>query len=85
MEQRIKLLVAVGAAVAANCQPCLENLRALALVGEVEEKEILEAIGVAKMVRKGVMAKTDELAASFFGGQKAPVEDTEKGCICDFG
>lgn len=82
MEDKTKLLIAVGDAVTANCQPCLEHLVKEARTGGVEEKEILEAITIAKMVREGAMDHMDEFASGLIGEAKAVVEDSGNGCGC---
>lgn len=82
MEDKTKLLIAVGASVTANCQPCLEHMIKEARTGGVEEKEILEAIAIAKMVRKGAMGHMDEFASGLIGDAKAVAEDSENGCGC---
>ena len=64
METKTKLLIAVGAAVVANCQPCLKTLLKKAKENAVEEKEILEAISVARVVRK----KLNHTNRQIFGG-----------------
>lgn len=53
MNNRTKLLIAIGATVTANCQPCLEHLIGEAKDIGAEKKEILEAIAVMrKLLRK---------------------------------
>jgi hypothetical protein len=47
-----------------------------------EEKEIMEAIAIAKMVRKGAMAHMDEFASGLIGEAKPVAEDSENGCGC---
>ena len=55
METKTKLLIAVGAAFTANCQPCLRTTIKKALENGADKKEIAEAIGVSKIVRKNAM------------------------------
>ena len=52
MDNRIKELIAVGASVTANCQPCLSYHVSKAKENGAGEQEIGEAITIAKMVRK---------------------------------
>jgi AhpD family alkylhydroperoxidase len=63
METKTKLLIAIGAAVVANCQPCLKTLLKTSKENKVDEKEILEAIGVAKLVRKNSITQIDKFLA----------------------
>lgn len=82
MDNKVKLLIAVGASVTANCQPCLEHLVSSAKENGVKEKEILEAVAVAKMVRKGAMGKMDQFASTVLGNAKVAPDGPEKGCGC---
>ncbi|HVP27245.1 MAG TPA: carboxymuconolactone decarboxylase family protein [Candidatus Bathyarchaeia archaeon] len=67
MDNKIKLLVAVGAAVTANCQPCLKTAVSEAQKMGVEKKEIFEAIAIGRVVRKGAIGKMDKLASTLTG------------------
>ncbi len=82
MEMRIKELIAVGASITANCQPCLRYHVGQARDAGANEQEIGEAIAVAKMVRTGAMAKMDEFAATVAGTAKPTVDEADKGCGC---
>jgi AhpD family alkylhydroperoxidase len=63
METKTKLLIAVGAAFNANCQPCLRTIIKKALDNGADNKELAEAIGVAKIVRKNAITQIDRFAA----------------------
>jgi len=79
MENKIKVLIAVGAAVTANCQPCLKTAVSEAQGIGAEEKEILEAIAIGRIVRKGAMGKMDKFASTLTGKDVAGSDD------CPFG
>ncbi len=64
MDVRIKELIAIGASVTANCQPCLKYHVKEAKESGADEQEITEAIAVAKMVRKGAASKMDQLTST---------------------
>jgi AhpD family alkylhydroperoxidase len=64
MNSQIKELIAIGASVTANCQPCLEFHVGKAREYGAGEKEISMAIAVGQTVRKGAAAKMDEFAKS---------------------
>ncbi len=81
MENKTKLLIAIGAAVVANCQPCLKTLLKQAKEGGVEEKEALEAIGVARVVRKNSITQIDKFLAGLAGSENA-ADSTENGTGC---
>ena len=53
MDEQIKELVAIGAAVAANCHPCIEHHLAKCDELEVERGEVAEAVKVGLMVNHG--------------------------------
>ena len=57
-------LIAVGASITANCQPCLQINIASALKCGADEQEIAEAIEVGKRVRQGAASKMDKFASS---------------------
>jgi len=67
MEDKVKLLIAVGASVTANCQPCLNTAVTQAEASGVQKKEIIEAIAIGRVVRKGATGKMDKLAATLTG------------------
>ena len=81
METKTKLLIAIGAAVVANCQPCLKTLLKNAKENTIEEKEIQEAIGVAIVVRKNSITQIDKFLAGIAGTEEANGNATE-GCGC---
>ncbi len=68
MDMRVKELIAIGASITANCQPCLEYHVAKARENGAEEAEIQEAIAVGKIVRKGAAGKMDQYAAEMLRG-----------------
>jgi AhpD family alkylhydroperoxidase len=67
MEDKIKLLIAVGASVTANCQPCLKTAVTEAQRAGADEKEIFEAIAIGRVVRKGAFGKMDKFASTLTG------------------
>ncbi len=77
MEDKIKLLIAVGASVTANCQPCLRTAVSQAQSAKVERKEILEAIQIGRLVRRGANGKMDVLASTLTGNN---ISSSEAEC-----
>ena len=75
-------LIAVGASIAANCQACLQTNAAKALECGADEQEIVEAIWVGKMVRRGAASKMDEFAASLSQEIPAAPDLSNVGCGC---
>jgi AhpD family alkylhydroperoxidase len=84
MEDKIKLLIAVGASVTANCQPCLKTAVDQAQGVGVDKKDILEAIQIGRLVRRGAIGKMDQLASTITekdvssSDEKCPFGSTEK-------
>jgi AhpD family alkylhydroperoxidase len=60
VDKQITELIAIGASVSANCQPCVKYHVSKARQMNIEEKEIQRAIKVGKMVRKGAADQMDE-------------------------
>lgn len=81
MEDKTKILIAVGAAVTANCQPCLRTLLKKARESGIEDKEILEAVGVARLVRRNSTAQIDHFLAGLAGTENDP-DSLAAGCGC---
>jgi AhpD family alkylhydroperoxidase len=82
LDIRIKELIAVGASVTANCQPCLQYHVSKARESGAEDEEIAIAVAVAKAVRKGAATKMDDFAAGV-GAETAATEcGAGQGCGC---
>jgi AhpD family alkylhydroperoxidase len=79
MENKTKILIAVGAAITANCQPCLKTAITQAQGIGVEKKEILEAIAIGRIVRRGAVGKMDKFASTLTG------KDVSSSDECPFG
>lgn len=77
MEDKIKMLIAVGAAVTANCQPCLQTAVNQAQKIGVEKKEISEAMAIGRVVRKGATGKMDRFCGTLIGKN---ITDNEDDC-----
>ena len=80
MEDKTKILIAVGASVTANCLPCLKTAVDQAKQTGVEEKEIQETIAIGRVVRKGALGKMDKFASTLTG--KNPSDSSDD---CPFG
>ena len=79
MEDKIKLLIAVGASVTANCLPCLKTAVTQAESVGVDKKEIIEAIAIGRVVRRGAFGKMDKFASNLTG------KDVDSSDECPFG
>jgi AhpD family alkylhydroperoxidase len=82
LENRIVELIAVGASITANCQPCLQYHVKTALENGADQQEIAEAIEIGRMVRKGASAKMDKFAASLNQAVPSAAGEADMGCGC---
>jgi len=80
MEDKVKLLIAVGASLTANCQACLKTAVTQAEKAGVSKKEIVEALAIGRVVRKGALGKMDKFASNVTGKDLAKTADD-----CPFG
>ncbi len=80
MDEKMIELIAIGASVAAHCQPCLTYHAEKAAKSGATEAEIAEAIKVGKMVTQGATAAMDKFSASLAGATQPDGE-----CCCSAG
>lgn len=66
MDKKTQELIAIGAAVTANCIPCFKFHFAKAREEHVGDEEVREAIRVGRMVRKGAAKTWDDKIGSIF-------------------
>jgi len=84
LDTRTKNLIAVGAAAAANCLPCLEFTLSRAAEDGAAPWEMAAAVETGKMVRAGAAGRLDSLAQSLlaeYAGLTAPGQ-SPCGCSC---
>lgn len=74
-------LIAVGASIAANCQPCLQTNIAKALSDGASQAEIAEAIQIGRMVQRGAASKMDQFIETL-GSTASPATMADSGCGC---
>ena len=80
LSEKVKELVAVGASITANCQPCLRYHAEKALASGAESWEVTAAIEVGKQVRKGASAKMDQFSSSMKETESVPADAKKSGC-----
>jgi AhpD family alkylhydroperoxidase len=80
LDDRIKELIAVGASITANCQPCLQYHTSEAQKSGADEQDIMEAIDVGKMVRRGAAAKMDKFASTLTQTSAPSTNSSSGGC-----
>lgn len=83
LDERIKALIAVGASITANCQPCLQSTTKMALESGADEQEIAEAIEVGKRVRAGATSKMDKFILELNYTIPASEAVNNGGCGCN--
>jgi AhpD family alkylhydroperoxidase len=79
LEPRVRELVAIGAAIAANCEPCLRHHFTAARELGVTREEMAEAVGVAQAVKDSPAQAILELADRYLKEQPAAAE---AACAC---
>ncbi len=82
LDNRILALIAVGASVTANCQPCLEINVGTALKCGADAQQIAEAIEIGRRVRQGAASKMDKFAASQNYTAPSAASANDGGCGC---
>ncbi|MCX6163964.1 MAG: carboxymuconolactone decarboxylase family protein [Ignavibacteriae bacterium] len=83
MDNKLKELIAIGASISANCQPCLEYHTSKAIEYGVSETEVKEAIDVGTLVRRGAASKMDKFASSLKKVTSNVEKSEDNGCGCD--
>lgn len=82
LDDRIGELIAVGASITANCQPCLQYHTSEARKCGTGEEEIKDAIEAGKMVRRGAASKMDKFAATLLRPSTPASSASSEGCGC---
>jgi AhpD family alkylhydroperoxidase len=67
MNDKTRELVAIGASISANCQPCLASHAEKALRFGASPEEVAAAIEIGMKVGKGAAAKMETFAAGLQG------------------
>lgn len=80
LDARTGSLIAVGASVTANCQPCLEINTARAARHGAAPEEIADAVEIGRKVRSGAAAKLDAFAAGLVAAPASTAAETGCGC-----
>ncbi len=82
MDKRTKDLIAVGATMAANCQPCLQKMAEVARAGGADEQDILTAIKIGNMIKNGAGEKMDVFVSDMFNEHRESMAAAESTCGC---
>jgi AhpD family alkylhydroperoxidase len=82
MEPKVKELVAIAAAVASGCEPCLTTHVAGAREAGADAREIDTAVNIARAVRLQAVTGFDDAAGRVLRGDPIPVLANNGGCGC---
>lgn len=82
LDNRTKSLIAVGASITANCQPCLQSTVTMALQSGADEQEIAEAVEIGKRVRQGATSRMDAFTPSLVQAAPSSASAADSGCGC---
>jgi len=75
-------LIAVGASVAVNCQPCLKTNLARARQCGVDDDELVQAIWVGRKIRRGAQSCMDEFIAGIINPGEDSINSIHEDCGC---
>jgi len=81
LDQRMVELIALGAAVGANCKACLEYHLGEARKAGADDEEIADAVEVGKAVRRGAASQVDKVAAKLRPEGAAEIPTQPRGCV----
>ena len=80
LDNRVRELIAIGASITASCQLCLQYHIGEARISGADEQDIMEAIDVGKMVRRGAAAKMDKFASAISQSAAPATNSSHEGC-----
>jgi alkylhydroperoxidase/carboxymuconolactone decarboxylase family protein YurZ len=81
MDERTRLLVSLGAAVAANCVPCFEHFLGKTEGAGLTSEEIQEAVEVADQIKNGARINVMSSIRAMIGEKWSASESvTERSC-----
>jgi len=82
MDPKVKELIAIAAAVASGCEPCLRTHVDLARGAGADAREIDTAANIARAVRLQAIAGFDDAAGRVLRGEPIAVLAGDAGCGC---
>ena len=81
VDYKVTMLIAAGAAMAANCEPCLNKIVPDLIAAGVAEADIRKAVEIGQFVKDKPAAIMKEAADALTGSQLA-VPQKSDGCGC---
>jgi AhpD family alkylhydroperoxidase len=85
MTEAVTELVAIGAAIAAPCEPCFQHHSALALKLGVTPEDLRAAVKIAQAVKAVPQQKVMEAVARLLAVHRAEAPGTVSPCCCGSG
>jgi AhpD family alkylhydroperoxidase len=83
LDDKLQELIAIGASITANCQPCLAYHVEKAREFGADDEAVAKAIEIGKLVRKGAQAKMDRFAAGCTDKEEACCRgEAQSSCDC---
>jgi Carboxymuconolactone decarboxylase family len=82
LDDHTRRLIAIGASISANCQPCLQINLTKALSEGISGDQILDAIEVGRLVRQGAASKMDMFSGSLTPGLIPNLDLHKDECGC---
>jgi alkylhydroperoxidase/carboxymuconolactone decarboxylase family protein YurZ len=86
MDEKISLLICLGASTAANCIPCFEHYHKKAAAAGLAPEEILEAVELANKVKSGAHLVMRSSIKTFMGAEASSAScgrGPSQGSCCD--
>ncbi len=81
MDERTRLLVSLGAAVAANCVPCFEHFLGKTEAAGLTSQEIREATEIADQIKNGARITIMSSIRGMIGGGTSPCKgEADRSC-----
>ena len=81
MDDRMKELVAIGAAAAVNCHPCMTHHLGKCREAGASREDIVAAVEVGMMVNRGAAGKTRAFVAELLGEAAKQPPKPEAGAM----
>lgn len=85
LTEKTENLIAIGAAMAANCIPCFEHLYEKAITSGITEVEIKRAAEIASLVKNGAHKAISSIVEEMTGPSEicgSAFSKTGTGCSC---
>jgi alkylhydroperoxidase/carboxymuconolactone decarboxylase family protein YurZ len=70
MDEKCRVLIGLGAAVAANCVPCFDRYYDKALAVKLTDEEIHEAVELGNQMKTGAQMAVRNSISRIMGGEK---------------